>query len=99
MAANYTSFVTQFPEFNGVPQSMVQSWLDAAALEFNNRLWGIYLDQGIYLLAAHKLSISPFGNNARLQISEKQTGTHTVYWDQYIKLVRTVTGGVARTTF
>lgn len=63
------SFTEQFPEFGNTAsanEAYVRAVLDAADLEIDREVWGAKADQGQMYLAAHKLSLSPFGNNAEL---------------------------------
>ena len=84
------TFRTQFPEFNGVSDSLVSAMLAAALLEIDTSLWGAKADQGQGYLTAHKLTTSPFGQNARMQGANDGK---TTYWQTYYKLVRQVSSG------
>lgn len=89
MTISLASFRTQFPEFNGPSDGLVQSMLDAAALEIDTSIWGKKADQGQAYLAAHKLVMSPFGQNAKLQTKNGES----TYLGVYQKLVRQVSSG------
>lgn len=92
-------FRTQFPEFRGVADAVVQSMLSAAVLEIDPGVWGAFssvtgtpgtkADQGQAYLTAHKLATSPFGQNMKLVAKD---GT-TTYWKTYFTLVRQVASG------
>lgn len=76
----------QFPEFKNVADEMAQAFLNAAALEVDVPTWeevsaGLS-DQGIAYLAAHKLTMSPFGQAARLAAKDGST----TYGKHYEKL-------------
>ncbi len=84
------TFRTQFPEFNGVSDTLVQAMLDAADLEIDRVLWHVKADQGQAYLAAHKLCTSPFGQNAKMVGA---SDGKTTYWATYWNLVRQVSSG------
>ncbi len=90
-------FSVQFPEFNGSPTGMIQAYLDSALLEMDLSLWGptggpvsgtgatapgTRADQAQGYLAAHKLTMSPFGMNARLIMKDGST----TYWKHFTRL-------------
>lgn len=82
-------FLTQFPEFKGVELDLVQAHLDAAALEIDVDIWGLKADQGQAYLAAHKMALSPYGQNARLSTDDGRT----TYFTHYKALRLQVTSG------
>jgi hypothetical protein len=86
---NLTAFRVQFPEFAKVPDALVQAHLDAADLEIDAEIWGVKADQGQGYLAAHKLTLSPFGQAARL-VSK---GEGTTYFSHYNSLKHQVASG------
>ncbi len=76
---------------------MLQVYLDAALLEMDLTVWGAtggpvsgtgptakgtFADQAQGYLAAHKLTMSPYGQNARLIMKD---GT-TTYWKHFTRL-------------
>lgn len=83
-------FRVQFPEFDSAGDTMVQAFLDAAALEIDLDVWGPKADQGRFYLAAHKLALSPFGQAARLAKDKDST----TYWTHYTRLVSQVACGL-----
>jgi hypothetical protein len=87
----YEAFIVQFPEFAETDVALVRAHLDAASLEISPKTWGALADQGQAYLAAHKLALSPAGQNARLVADD---GT-TTYGRHYQSLLRTVALGVA----
>lgn len=90
--ATLADFLAQFPEFvntNTAQPALVTAMLAAADLEIDRDVWGDKADQGQMYLAAHKLSLSPFGNNAEL----KASGPITTYQVHYDALVRQVSHG------
>jgi hypothetical protein len=83
------AFVVQFPEFTNTGVALVEAMLAAAALEIDLEVWAEKATQGQYYLAAHKLALSPYGNNAEMVT---KSGT-TTYEAHYAKLVRQVASG------
>lgn len=90
MALSYADFMIRFPEFSLVSEEMVQAFLDDAELEMDTATWGTLLDVGHGYLTAHKLTLSPMGQNARLA-TEK--GGTTTYEQHYRRLQRSVCNG------
>lgn len=79
MTMALSTFRVQFPEFVKVPDALVQAHLDAAALEIDDEIWRTKADQGQGYLAAHKLTLSPFGQAARLAATNGTTTYFTHY--------------------
>lgn len=92
--ATLPAFRVQFPEFASVDDPMVQAWLDAAALEIDQVVWGEKAPQGHMYLAAHKMALSPYGQAARLA----KNATDTTYNDHFTRLVGIVACGRGRVT-
>lgn len=77
-----------------MPQAQVQANLNAASLEIDQSVWGPKADQGQAFLTAHKLALSPFGQNARMVIKDqKGFDLTTTYQVHYKALVRQVSSG------
>lgn len=76
---NVSDFITQFPEFRTVDLNLVKAMLDAALLEIDVAVWRAKADQGQAYLAAHRLAMSPFGQNARLSAKDGNTTYYTHY--------------------
>ncbi len=95
MAADYETFTVQFPEFAGADTAQVNAILAAADLEIDREIWNAKGDQGQMYLAAHKLALSPYGNNAELVLKQPNPGPHgeTVYGTHYDSLVRQCASG------
>lgn len=89
MTMSYTQFLIQWPEFSGTDAALVQAHLDAAALEIDPAIWGPKADQGQGYLAAHKLALSPFGQNARLVAKDGST----TYFKHFSRLQGMVASG------
>lgn len=75
-----STFCTQFPELANAGEPMLQAFLDAADLEIDRKIWGAKADQGQAYLAAHKLTLSPWGQNARLVSTDGKT-TYAVHFE------------------
>ena len=89
MAASVATFLGQFPEFTNTHARMptiVPAMLAAAELEIDREVWGAKGDQGQMYLAAHKLALSPFGNNAELKAGNGVT-TYLVHYDSLVMQV------------
>jgi hypothetical protein len=82
-------------EFTNSPDAAVQAAIDDAVTEVDERVFGEKADQAVSLLAAHKLAISPFGTQARLNPKAQGGGPHgaTTYGVEYDALVRLCGGG------
>ena len=57
MAITPADFKIRFLEFGSIPDSRVQLWLDDALLEVGESAWGDLYEKGVFLLAAHFLSL------------------------------------------
>ncbi len=88
MAADYTTFVTGYPEFEGTNRELVTQKMAEAVLQLDGPTWGTWYDLGVYLLTAQKLARSPFGNSAKL----KSDGS-TVYDAELERLTAAVASG------
>lgn len=93
----------QFPEFNNVSDVLCTAMMGAAVLEIDPSVWGqlgqtggpmTKADQGHLYLSAHKLAVSPFGQNAKTVVSGKKVGyARTTYGEEFLLLMRSVTSG------
>ena len=100
--ATLAMFRTQFPEFNGVSDVLITTYMGAAALELDTSVWGplgslglpmTKTDQGQMYLAAHKLAISPFGQNAKTLFNNKTGYKRTTYGEEFKLLQMGVVSG------
>jgi Protein of unknown function (DUF4054) len=66
-------FRSRFPEFEKAPDALVNSKLSDASDQLDHTVWGSILDQGVGYLAAHLLSRSPWGQQARLDAKDRKT--------------------------
>lgn len=80
-------FLGQFPEFVGVGSGQLIAALNAAALEIDTVIWGPTAQEGLFLLTAHRLAASPFGQNAKMITSPLARGyMRTTYGQTYKEL-------------
>jgi hypothetical protein len=100
--ATLPMFRAQFPEFNNVSDVLVTSMMSAATLEMSTFVWGQFgvlggpqtkADQGQMYLAAHKLAISPWGQNARTVFEKAKGYGRSTYGVEYLNQQRQVTSG------
>lgn len=67
------NFRERFPEFKSVPLDMLTLVFAEADKELDPVGWGIQLDTAKAYLSAHKLCISPYGQQARLAAKDGET--------------------------
>jgi hypothetical protein len=75
------AFNARFPEFRTATPELKQSVLDAAAAELNADAFGDAFNEAHGLLTAHKLGMSPFGQQARM-VNEKGSTTYAVLFSE-----------------
>lgn len=85
-------FRRRFAEFSKVTDEVIQANLDAALLEIDADIWGAKADQGQMYLAAHLLSLSPYGQGARMAANGKGF-VMTTYYAHYRRLMGQVASG------
>jgi hypothetical protein len=101
--ANLAMLRAAFPEFNGVSDVLVTTKLAEAQIEIDNSVWGAYgavgapmtkADTGQMWLAAHKLAMTPFGQNARMVTNARGRGYEkTTYGSEFVNLRTSVVAG------
>lgn len=90
MAWTVSSFRARWTEFASAPSdAVVTSALAEAAAECDERIFGASYDHAVGLLAAHKISVGPGGQQARLDSDEAET----TYSREWTKLARKRAGG------
>jgi len=89
MAVTLASFRAAFPEFEVADAALVQAKLDEAVLALDERVFGVRFDEAVQYFAAHRLAISPFGQNARLVAKDGST----TYGEAYAGIQRACAGG------
>lgn len=82
--ANITDFLKKLPEFARAPTTMLQSHLDSAAAEVDPVIFGDLADDTIYYLAAHRLTLSPYGQSAKL-VDAKRGTTYEVHFKNLVR--------------
>lgn len=95
MTVTAASLKAQRPEFAPTDDAVVLAAIADADTEVDARVFGEKAGQAVSLLAAHKLALSPFGTQARLDPKAQGDGPHgqTVYGVEYDALVRQCGGG------
>lgn len=88
MAVTIQSFLGSFPEFSKSDLALINAKLQEAILEVDARVWVRLTDTGVGYLTAHKLALSPFGQNARMVAKDGIT----TYWTHYQRLAAIVGG-------
>lgn len=83
------TFLQGYPEFAKADRTLVNAKLVEVGAQLDASVWGTHYDAGHGLLTAHRLAISPFGQNARMVARD---GT-TTYEREFKKLQRTVSYG------
>ena len=89
MTVTLASFRTRFPEFAETDDAMVQAKLDEVAVALDDRVFGARIDEAVAYLVAHRLALSPFGQNARMVAKDGST----TYGEQYAGIQRAAAGG------
>jgi len=92
MAVSVHRFRKAFPEFRDTSDELCEQKLSAAALRIAPSVWETQTDQGVMVLAAHLLSISPSGEKARLAADPQKT----VYQIEWERMKREVAFGYGR---
>ena len=84
------NFLTRFPEFKQASTELVAATLQDAALMIDCGVWGPKAGQGHGYLTAHRLALSPFGQQARLVVTARglpATSTYEVAYKQMVAIV------------
>lgn len=68
-----SGFLARFPEFEEANPVLIDAKLTEAAHYFDEDLYGDLYPEAVGYLAAHLLSLSPFGTNARLDKTSDMT--------------------------
>jgi hypothetical protein len=87
-----SDFLARFPEFKGTAKDssdLIASALNDAALVIDACAWGPLAGQGHGYLTAHRLALSPFGQQARMVAKDGST----TYQRHYEAMVRIVGSG------
>jgi len=92
MTVTPQNFVTAYPEFRETDYNLVVEKIASAELRVQAAVWGDQRDDGVKLLTAHLIAMSPDGERARLSADSSKT----LYWDEFDRLRREVTIGYGR---
>lgn len=92
MTVSVNRFRKAYPEFRDTSDELCSQKLAFAELRTAPSVWGALTEQGIMVLAAHLLSVSPEGQKARLATAPDKT----VYQLEWERMKREVTFGVGR---
>ena len=87
-------FLKAFPEFQETERQLIEQKIALATLRTDETAWGDLYDEGIMMLTAHLISVSPKGEKARLHKYSEQT----IYWVELNRMRREVTVGYGRYT-
>lgn len=104
MALSLPAFKVRFPEFDvdSETDTLVTAKLAEAEGMVDRSLFkdpaGVNADSCVGYLAAHLAASSPGGLNARLAKGEKSGSIKTLYWEPYMKLLRSAVFMKQRTT-
>lgn len=79
----------RFPEFSGAPEALVLRCIAEAESRTPSVVWGEKRDQGVGLLAAHLLAMSPNAKDMRL----KGDPSMSIYLAERKRIARTVVSG------
>ena len=66
-------FKERFREFEQTDERLINFAINEAEQEVDRHTWGARYQAGLFCLAAHKLSCSPFGEAMRLEGKENET--------------------------
>ena len=90
MAVTVTTFLRDYPEFSNASPDLIRRKVALASSFVSTAVFGDKLDDAVKLRAAHLLSISPPGEEAKSEPGE------TFYWAEFMRLVKVVTSGKGR---
>jgi hypothetical protein len=92
---NLATFRTTFPEFEIVPDGTIEQRLSWAIAQCDENTWGDLREQGVLLLAAHLVVLTPGGNPLRIEPPKNNPGApRSLYEAQYRTLLSLV--GITR---
>ena len=77
------------PEFELVPDTYIQAYLDEATTELDPEIWGTKFDQGVKYRAAHKMALSPQGVAMKLVTGKGES----TYGHHFLELASVVASG------
>ena len=89
MTVARADFLARFPEFEPAGVLMINATIVEAVRNVDPTVWGNKTDDGVRWKTAHLLSISPFGQQARMVSKDGST----TYGKHFVMLMRSVTPG------
>lgn len=94
MAVTVQRFLKSYPDFKDTDYQLVEQKLNQAIARVDSDNFGDLENEGVMLLTAHLLSISPSGEKTRLV----KDSNETIYEKEYRRLAKEVTFGLGRIT-
>jgi Protein of unknown function (DUF4054) len=88
------TFKARFPEFNRLPDVMIQDAINRGVAQTNANVFGPLQDEASAYLAAHFLALSPYGQQARLVSKDGST----TYFSHWLRIAQLKSAGYARVT-
>jgi hypothetical protein len=79
-------FQARFPEFRNTDTTLVSAQLNDAALQIDSCVWGPLAGVGHGYLTAHRLALSPFGQQARM-VAKNGTTTYQTHYEKLVQIV------------
>ena len=84
----YAEFIVSYKTFSQLPEALVQAKLDEAEEMLNPEHWNELFSQAVSTMAAHLLSIHPFGTQVQLEPNNGET----VYLKHYKEVLLPMLG-------
>lgn len=94
MTVTAQRFLKAFPEFKETELQLINQKIALATLRTNETVWDDLYEDGIMMLTAHLLSVSPMGEKSRMVKDDRDT----MYWRELTRMRREVTAGYGRYT-
>jgi Protein of unknown function (DUF4054) len=82
-----SDFQARFPEFKSTDTTLVSTALNDAALLIDRCVWGVLAGQGHGYLTAHRLALSPFGQQARMVAKDGKSTTYLTHYERLVGIV------------
>lgn len=84
MSHTIADFTTRFPEYKNTDPIYVQSALDDAELLISETAFGTLYDLAIMYHAAHRLAVSPFGQQNAVDNANDGDTIYSIYYKRHI---------------
>jgi hypothetical protein len=82
MAVTYATFIVEFPSFDQVAQATIEAKIADAQARCGETAYAGQYDQAVKYLAAHLLTIAPYG----MQIGPQDEPARSSFGDEYEKI-------------